>query len=163
MPAPTGYSRLQIRLHWIIAALIVLQYLFKNAIAAAWDAAQKGIVTEFDPLVMAHVVGGGLVAVLTLWRISVRRSRGAPLPPQEEHPALKLAAKATHLGLYALMLLMPLSGAMAWFGGVQTAAFGHNVMKVVLLALVALHVLGALYHQFVLRNNLLLRMKTPQA
>lgn len=32
MPAPTGYTRGQIRRHWIIAALIELQYLFKVAL-----------------------------------------------------------------------------------------------------------------------------------
>jgi cytochrome b561 len=33
---------------------------------------------------------------------------------------------------------------------------------VILLALVALHVVGALYHQFVLKTNLLARMKRAE-
>ena len=35
MPSPKGYTRLQIALHWGAALLIVQQYLFKDAIAAA--------------------------------------------------------------------------------------------------------------------------------
>lgn len=73
-----------------------------------------------------------------------------------------MLAKLTHVGLYALMILMPLSGAVAWFGGVETAAQGHNVLRIVLLALVALHVVGALYHQFVLRDGTLARMRRAQ-
>ena len=51
---------------------------------------------------------------------------------------------------------------MAWFGGVDLAAQGHNVLKIVLLALVALHVLGALYHQFVLKDGLINRMRRAE-
>ena len=60
------------------------------------------------------------------------------------------------------MILMPLSGSVAWFGGVEVAAQGHNVLKIVLLALVALHVIGALYHQFILRDGTLARMRRAQ-
>jgi len=77
-------------------------------------------------------------------------------------PASRALAKAAHVGLYALMILMPLSGSMAWFGGVDLAAQGHNVLKIVLLALVALHVLGALYHQFVLKDGLINRMRRAE-
>ena len=76
--------------------------------------------------------------------------------------AQRALAKAAHVGLYALMILMPLSGSMAWFGGVDLAAQGHNVLKIVLLALVALHVLGALYHQFVLKDGLINRMRRAE-
>ncbi|NIP75224.1 MAG: cytochrome B, partial [Xanthomonadales bacterium] len=58
MPAPTGYSRAQIALHWIAFALIAQQYLFKDAISSAWDRFVDGADTVFSPLVFAHVVGG---------------------------------------------------------------------------------------------------------
>ncbi len=38
----------------------------------------------------------------------------------------------------------------------------HNVMKILLLALVALHVVAAQYHQFVLRDGTLARMRSAQ-
>ena len=161
MAAPTGYSRLQIALHWGAALLIVQQYLFKDAISAAWDATTKGLEAAFDPLVLAHVAGGALVMLFALWRLSIRARRGAPAMVGDS-AAQRALAKAAHVGLYALMILMPLSGSMAWFGGVDLAAQGHNVLKIVLLALVALHVLGALYHQFVLKDGLINRMRRAE-
>ena len=161
MPSPKGYTRLQIALHWAAALLIVQQYLFKGSIAAAWDATAKGLETAFDPLVLAHVAGGALVMLFALWRMSIKARLGAPEMVGDS--ALQhLAAKATHLGLYALMILMPVSGSLAWFGGVDLAAQGHNVLKIVLLALVALHVVSALYHHFVLKDGLINRMRRTE-
>jgi len=78
MTDPKGYSRLQIALHWLAALLIVHQYLFKDAISAAWDAAVKGMESAFNPRVLAHLAGGALVLVFALWRLSIRAGRGAP-------------------------------------------------------------------------------------
>lgn len=161
MTAPKGYTRLQIALHWIAALLILQQYLFKDAISTAWDAVTKGMESAFNPLVLAHVAGGALVLVFALWRLSIKAGRGTP-EMVGDSPLQRALAKATHLGLYALMILMPVSGSVAWFGGVTVAAQGHNVLKVVLLALVALHVVGAVYHQFVLKDGLMNRMRRAE-
>lgn len=162
MNTPKGYSLSQIRLHWVVAALIVSQYLFKDAIGQAWDAYIKGSETSFDPLVLAHVLAGVLILAFTLWRLRIRATRGAPQPPEQEAPMLKLAAHLTHWTLYALMILMPLSGVLAWFGDVELGAIAHNILKLPLLALAVLHVLAALFHQFVLKTNLIARMKTAE-
>ena len=45
--------------------------------------------------------------------------------------------------------------------GVEAAAEGHEVMRIILLALVALHVLGALYQRLVLRSDVMTRMVKP--
>ena len=37
MSTPSGYSRVQIVLHWVVVLLIAQQYLFKDAISNAWD------------------------------------------------------------------------------------------------------------------------------
>jgi cytochrome b561 len=60
------------------------------------------------------------------------------------------------------MILMPVSGSVAWFGGVEAAAQGHNILKIALLALIALHVAGALWHQFVLKDGLIARMRRAE-
>lgn len=158
MTAPKGYTRLQIALHWIAALLIVQQYLFKDAISGAWEAATKGVESAFNPLVLAHVAGGALVLLFALWRLSIKARRGASAMVGDSATQRALA-KATHLGLYALMFLMPVSGSVAWFGGVEVAAQGHNLLKIALLGFVALHVVGALYHQFILGDGLLDRMR----
>lgn len=161
MPTPKGYTRLQISLHWIAALLVVQQYLFKDAIGAAWDAMAKGLETAFDPLVPFHVAGGALVLLFALWRLSIMARRGAPTMVGDS-AAQRALARVTHLGLYALMILMPISGSLAWFGGVELAAQGHNLLKLALLALVALHVAGALYHHFVLKDGLINRMRRAE-
>jgi cytochrome b561 len=161
MTTPTGYTRTQIALHWIAALLILQQYLFKDAMSAAWEAFGDGLETPFDPLVLAHVAGGALVLVFALWRLAIRRQRGAPAIVGES-AAQRMLAKLTHLGLYALMILMPVSGSVAWFGGVEAAAQGHNLLKIALLALVALHIAGALWHQFVLKDGLIARMRRAE-
>lgn len=156
--APAGYSRLQIALHWLVFALIAQQYIFKDAMSAAWDRVTDGQNAGFDPLVLAHVAGGALILIFALWRLTLRARRG--VPPQVEAGTFQgIVAKLTHAGLYALMILMPVSGSVAWFGGVEAAARGHNVMKIILLALVALHVVGALYHKFSLHDGTLARMR----
>ena len=158
---PTGYSRLQIALHWLVFALIAQQYIFKDAMSAAWDRITDGLEAGSDPLVLAHAAGGALVMIFALWRLTLLARRGVP-PTIEASKMQGMLAKLTHVGLYALMILMPLSGSVAWFGGVEAAAQGHNVLKIVLLALVALHVVGAPYHQFVLRDGTLARMRRAQ-
>jgi cytochrome b561 len=161
MSAPTGFSATQIRLHWIVFIVIVLQYVLHDSISEAWHAVERGQEIAFNPLVASHVFGGILVLALALWRIVLRLKRGAPPPPEHEPAILKLAAGATHLGLYALLILMPVSGMAAWFGRVEAAAEGHEVMRIILLALVALHVLGALYQRFVLKSDVMTRMVKP--
>lgn len=161
MPAPKGYSARQIRLHWIVTALIVLQFLLHEPMAEAWEMLEDGQTPPFNWLIPAHVIGGALVLIFAIWRLVLRRTRGVPPAPEAEAAPLKLAAHLAHLALYALMILMPLSGMAAWFGGIEIAAEAHETMKVALLALVALHVIAALWHQFWLKDGLLLRMKRP--
>lgn len=163
MSHPSGYSRAQIVLHWLIAVMIVLQYVLHEPIANAWEMFQEGREFVFHPLIAQHVFGGLAVLALVLWRLRLRVRRGAPQPPEHEHPALKLAAHATHWLFYALMILMPVSGAAAWFGAVGVAAEAHEVMKVVLLALFIVHVAAALMHRFILKSGVMERMVRPQA
>lgn len=160
-PAPKGYSRIQIRLHWVVAVLIALPFILHEPIAEAWDAFREGVQTAFNPVVALHVFGGLAVLAFALWRLALRRTRGAPPAPEAEPAPLRLAAHLGHLALYALMILMPLSGAVAWFGGIEGAAEAHEVMKPLMLILVAVHVVAALWHQFWLKDGLMLRMKRP--
>ena len=155
---PKGYSRTQIGLHWIVAALIVAQFVLHDPIVAAWEAMEKGETPVIDTLVMSHVIGGSLVLAFAVWRLTLRMKRGVPALPEKEAPALKAAAHLTHWTLYALMVVLPLTGLAAWFGGSETADFVHTSLKLPLLGLVLLHFAAALYQQFVLRTGLIARM-----
>ena len=156
---PSTYSRTQILLHWLMFILIAAQFLLHEPIAEAWDKVEDGLPYAFHPLIAAHVLGGLLILVLVLWRIKIRLSHGAPALPDKEPALMKLAAHVAHLSLYALMILMPVTGAVAWLGGVEAAGEAHEVLRAVLLLLVLLHVVAALFHQFVLKTNLMARMK----
>lgn len=163
--SPAGYSRKQIALHWIIAALIVAQFVLHDPIVAAWKAKTEGIEPDFSPMVAAHVFGGITILVLAMWRLVIRFKRGAPPLPEKEHPLLKLAAHITHVALYALMILLPLSGMATWFGGSQVGDLIHTTLKIPLLLLFFAHLGGALVQQFVFKTGLITRMmradKTP--
>ena len=155
---PTGYSRTQITLHWSIAILIVAQFVLHDDIVAAWQAIGKGAVPDISALVMFHVIGGSIILTLAVWRLVLRSKRGVPALPEKEAPILKFFAHLTHWALYALMIVLPITGLAAWFGGSATADFIHINLKFGLLAFVALHVLGASFQQFVLKTGLINRM-----
>jgi cytochrome b561 len=55
---PASYSRAQIRLHWIVFALVALQYILHEGMVEAWDALQATGIAGGGPLVGAHVAGG---------------------------------------------------------------------------------------------------------
>ena len=70
MSSAVGYSRTQIRLHWIIAVLIVLQYLLNGPITEAWKLFTEGGDPGRSIGVFQHVGIGGTVLVLALLFIS---------------------------------------------------------------------------------------------
>jgi len=162
MPEPKGYSATQIALHWGILLLIAAQVVFNAPMTEAWEKVQDGGVKTFDLGVMAHIIGGLTVLGLVMWRLALRRGRGVPAAPAGEAPLLRLVAHGTHVALYGLMLLVPVSGVIAWFGNVAAAAEAHEVMKTLLIVLILLHAAAALYHQFWLKDGLLNRMRQPQ-
>ncbi len=159
-PVTSGYTRTQKILHWAIALLILFQFVGSDAISAL--IAEVGLTAssaETVPvLARAHVLAGLLTFALMLIRIFMRFTKGAPALPEEEDPKMKMAAHATHGILYLALLLMPISGALAWFGQIALADTAHLALKFVLLGFVVLHIAAALYHQFVLKNGLIKRM-----
>jgi len=168
------YSTVSLTLHWLIAALVVTQV----TLIWAHEATDGPISREF---VQIHKsVGLGILA-LTLGRLGWRIANPAiPLPeamPRWE----KLLARATHVLFYAFLIGMPLVGWAAssaggreiqWFGLFQWPLLPigggrevagrlidmHELAAKGLYALIALHVIGALKHHFVVRDNVLHRM-----
>tara|TARA_R110002096_G_scaffold61683_2_gene153237 strand:- start:131 stop:616 length:486 start_codon:yes stop_codon:yes gene_type:complete len=155
---PTGYSRTQIALHWGVAILIVAQFVLQDPIVAAWEAIGKSEVPVMSTLVWFHIIGGSVILALAVWRLVLRSKRGVPALPEKEAPILKFFAHLTHWSLYALMIVLPITGLAAWFGGSATADFIHTNLKLALLGFVALHVSGALFQQFALKTGLINRM-----
>lgn len=163
MPTPKGYTLTQIVLHWVVFLLVALQFIFGDTIAQAWRTYVREGTFEPSAVVFSHIAAGVLILVLVLWRMAIKARRGAPALPENEPAWMKLAANGAHLGLYAVLILMTVSGGMAWFGGQGWSADLHEeILKPLLMLLVVLHVAGALYHQLVLKSDVMKRMGRPQ-
>lgn len=158
----TGYTGTQIALHWLVALLIAAQFLLADGMSAAWRIYEDGGEKVATGGAWLHILLGVAVLLLVAWRLMLRVSEGAPAPAAGESGPQILVAKATHGLLYLLMILLPVTGGVAWFGGVRTAGGLHQIGKVLLLVFVGLHVLGAVYNHFVLKNGMLARMTRPR-
>ena len=155
MSNTTGYSRLQIALHWLIAALIVLNYFVSEGMEDAFDGRMEG--TAASGLVPGvHVWVGVTVLGLVLLRLLVRMVQGAPAALGTT--VGDKAAVWGHRVLYLLMLAVPVLGAATWFGGIDATADLHVIAVNVLMILALGHAAMAIFHQYVLRDGLLLRM-----
>ena len=154
-----AYTALQKVLHWAVVALLLAQYLvFEEEMGDAFDATLQTGQPVFNLTSTAHIAIGVLVLVLALVRLGLRAKVGAPAAPADEPLPLRLLAQAVHIGLYAVLILLPLGGLAAYF--IPSEIFGelHEVGTNVLLALAGLHVAGALVHQFWWKDGLIRRM-----
>lgn len=158
-----GFSLSQILLHWSVALLVLAQYLNDAEIGTAWRALRRGEPLPDGSLATVHVVVGVAVLALVAWRIVLRVRLGVPPPPADEPLILRAVAAATHFLLYAAVLILPVSGLVAWYGGIASAIEVHRAVQNLLLPLVGLHVAGALYQRFVLGLPVLRRMTVPGA
>ena len=103
-----------------------------------------------------------LSSFLPVIRLAVRLTRGAP-PAHDDKPAfINWIGYATHFALYAFIFGMPLTGALAWFGGFELSAEIHELGRLILIPLILLHIAGALAEHFVFRNDTLMRMLRPK-
>jgi cytochrome b561 len=168
------YSTVSLTLHWLTAVLVIAQI----GLIWAHEGTEGAISREFVNL---HKSVGLTILVLTLARLAWRIGHPA-LPLPEGTPVWqRLLARGTHGLFYVFLLAMPLVGWAAssaagrdivWFGlfewpllpigGGRDAARGlmelHETAAKLLIALVVLHVVGALKHHFVDRDDVLHRM-----
>lgn len=161
----TGYSPMQVILHWSVVVLVAFQFLAHDGIEASWRAfVRGGQVVDADATTLAwlHVAAGILTFSLVLARIYLRLVRGAPPPPPDEPRLLKIVSEAVHGSIYVLLLLLPISGSVAWFLGVDGAAGAHGILTNLLLAAIVLHIAGALFQHFIRRSDVLMRMFKPE-
>ncbi len=166
-------------LHWLIVGLLVLQF------AVAWSMPDVHRDTKPVDLIAWHLSIGVFILLVMLIRLGWRAVSSVPPAPVDLTPALRLLSRATHFLLYGILIVLPLLGwinanSRGWtvrlFGFIPLpglvpsgSEWGHSMgdlhmnLAIVLLVLVGLHVLGALYHQFVLRDSLLWRMLPGRA
>ncbi len=161
MTQPTGYSRLQIGLHWAIALLLVVNYFTGEAMISAFDGFYEEATNAVTWQSNVHVWFGSAILALVLVRFIVRLMNGAPPHAEETNGLMVLAGKVNHALLYALLVLVPVLGLLAWFGGYTDLGDYHVLFMNGMLILAGLHAAAALFHQYVIKDGLLMRMVRP--
>jgi cytochrome b561 len=158
MPQPRGYSRTQIVLHWTIAALVIFQLFVNEGMQHAFsDRLDGDQIDEFAGAAL-HIAVGVTILILAALRLTIRMIRGAPAAHKDAPAILRWLGGAVHVLLYGFIFGMPLTGALAWFFGLEFVAELHELGRLILIPVIGLHVLGALGEHFVFRNDTLKRM-----
>lgn len=167
------YNGAAIALHWLTAALIVVN------LALGLSMVPLPISPRKLQWYLWHKSIGTTIFLLTCARLAWRWYRPAP-PPVAMVPWQRRSAAAAHALLYVLMLLVPLSG---WLyssaTGVQVVYLGlfplpdlvaknkslagallvtHLTLNFALFVLICFHVAAALKHHFADRDTVLTRM-----
>jgi len=172
MAEVTRYHPALVLLHWLLALLIIA--------ALALGALVMARMPNSDPMKLealrSHMSGGAAILVLMLIRLFVRSSTRRPPDADTRNALLDRLAWWSHRLLYVAVIGMALSGlTMALQTRLPWIVFAHEGhlpptfwafpirwvhygFSRLLMALIALHVAGALYHTFILRDHLLRRM-----
>ncbi|MFO1202070.1 MAG: cytochrome b/b6 domain-containing protein [Tabrizicola sp.] len=153
MKTTTGYSGLQIALHWLIAILIVTAWFTGEGAGEAMETIEDGGTAGFVP----HVAIGLAILALVVVRVLVRLSRGAPEAPGTPGSLSVMAADWGHRLIYLLMIAVPLGGLSTFFMVADVGEL-HGLAANILMIVALGHGLMALYHQYVLKDGLLRRM-----
>ena len=175
MPTLQRYTRTAMTLHWLIALSIVVAFLLGLIMSD-----MPGLTMTKLKYFSWHKWLGITIFMLAVARVLWRATH--PAPPQLASLPIwqRLAASWTHRLLYLLILVIPLTGYFySLAAGVQVVYLGliplpvliaknpalaeilknaHTVLNFSMAGLVALHILGALKHQFIDRDGTLARM-----
>jgi len=171
--AAPGYGLLHRTLHWVVFGLIVAQYAVGSIMP------HIGNKTLDESWVHWHFLIGTSILFFLVIRLAWRVM--SPVSPERNLPIWQLhLSRLTHTMLYVLILVMTFLGwAATSYRGWDVTLFGviplpplaekgaswahtagdiHDYLVYVLLAFILLHVAGALYHHFVMRDRVLHRM-----
>ncbi len=170
----TVYGRVTQALHWWMAVLLILQGLNSILILILGGGREGNPVSvvlgpQHRPIGIAVLI---LVLLRIVWAISQRGHR-----PKHIGNTGKLAV-ASHLALYLLVLFVSIAGPLLdWGRGEELAIYGtvlfnagperawaialgsmHANLSWTLIILIGGHIAVALYHQFIICDNLIARM-----
>jgi cytochrome b561 len=175
MKKPKRYHPLLVSLHWLVAILALLNLL----IGLVFFRSQT-----IQIPIGVHMLIGLLLLLLIVTRFVVRLITHRPEPATTGSKTLDVIGVLVHYGLYFFLtlitvigLLMSLQNGVFQFtflnglglgnstlSGIPGSILGislrmiHRISAYALAGLVSLHVLAAIYHQFLIRDKLLTRM-----
>lgn len=167
------YRPLLAGLHWLLAAIVVAMLALGFLVLAP--------MANADPVKIVilrwHIIGGLAALAVALLFAGLRWRRGAPERLTAGRRSLDRLSLIVHRAFYFVVPLIAVSGiATAALAGLPPIVFGgsgaplpasflvfpsfraHALLALLLVALIALHLTGALYHQFVRRDNIFARM-----
>lgn len=157
-----AWTRLNIRLHWLIVGLIVLQYVSSEWMEALFDKG-SGAGTSTIVIGYSHMIIGAIIFFATAVRLWDRAAHGRP-PHDSEAPYWTVGlARVVHFLLYALLITMPIIGGMAYFTNSEFFATAHDWEWTMLVIAAGIHVLGALVNHFWFHSDALRRMMPGRA
>ncbi len=164
------YSKRLATFHWLTLLVFLAAAYLGHTLDETKEAPLK---MQLYPL---HFVFGDLVLILTLFR-AYFLSKDGKLPPIEGgNDISNKMSSAIHYALYFLLIALPVSGMiMINTSGLTEAIRLHDIgnlpdlekfiihdvhaaLAALLVLTVGLHALAALFHQFVLKDNLIRRM-----
>lgn len=169
------YSRTAMLLHWAIALLLI----FNFALGERTEDLKDG--PELFWVMQLHKSVGITVLLLSVWRLALRIWTPRPAKAADG-PMLQRLSTLVHWGFYAVMILVPVSGwvlvstarvqiptmlygVVPWphlpglgHNAHEAAEEVHEIVSKLLIPLIALHLVGAVRHQFLLRDALIERM-----
>jgi cytochrome b561 len=152
------YSRGRILLHWLTVLLVVPQIALSGGVVARAAANREAGAIGFDTPAGLHMGFGALILLIAILRLILRQEAG-PQPADPRTLALQaVLALGIHRALYAVLLALPVTGALAWGLGSVPMGRAHDALHLALIGLVVVHVTGALYGQFGRRDGTLARM-----
>jgi len=171
------YSTISRLLHWVIAALIIVQYVLIELVSLA---ASHSKVVQQLALLANHKSIGMTVLALSVLRLSWRIFNPPPDLPSSMSERHKSMSFLAHWLIYFLIFMLPLSGwlmssanaySVSWFnlfvfpdliaGNERLSHFlndTHEILSKLLFGLVVIHVCAALKHHYFDKDDVLNRM-----
>lgn len=171
---PHAYGLVAKTLHWLMAVSFV------GMIAVGWRLEDLPPTDLKWTLLSLHKSFGVTLLVLAAVRLLWKAVNVHLVPPASMTKRDVMIANAVHVLLYGVMFVIPLSGwMMSSAAGYPVSFFGlfdlfpllppnpdlarllssaHSLLAWVLIVTTALHAAAALYHHFIRRDDVLLRM-----
>lgn len=176
-----SYGVVSILFHWVIAALFLCQL----PLGYLTQATPDHPALQFE-LYQWHKSVGFLILALAIPRLIWAVAAGRPAPPADLTPSERGAARAAHIALYALTVIVPLAGwAVVSTSPLRIPSYVFNLFVMPNLPLAvsnasealwssvhaflayaagfiaAVHILAALRHHFRFKDDVLIRMLRP--
>lgn len=166
------YSKRMVIIHWLTLALLIVAWYLGDALVDARIEKDATLIGYF-----AHALMGGAILLLTILRMTFRGVDGTP--PPVGNSVMDIVARGVHHGLYVLLILLSITGFMTLLTStvgmalVTNAAIllpaeytgpsviphtVHEFLVTVMMVVVLVHILGAIKHQFIMKDGLMRRM-----